>query len=444
MNNSTTFKNVLRNKIDSRNARIAVIGLGYVGLPLAVEFAKAGFCTIGIDNDERKVEALSAGQSYIDDVPEAEIQALVKTGQLKATTDYRALADCDAISICVPTPLSKTHDPELSYVISAADAVAKYIHSGMLIVLESTTYPGTTEEVIVPRMFQNGLQVGRDVFVAFSPERIDPGRTDYMLKNTPKVIGGMTPACSEMVQRLYSCIVERVVPVSSSAAAEMVKLLENTFRAVNIAMVNEFLMMCDKLGLDAHEIIEAAATKPFGFTKFTPGPGVGGHCIPLDPHYLSWKLRTLNYNARFIQLASEINTGMPAYWVARATDLLNEAGRSVKGSQVLVLGVSYKPNVDDTRESPALDIIRLLEARGAFVSFHDPFVGSLYSEGLETPRIELTDITLAATDCVLIATNHKNYDWAWVRQHAGLIVDTCYALGPMVASRYFPAEEIRL
>jgi len=437
-------QHTLLNKIETRNARVAVIGLGYVGLPLAVEFAKAGFPTVGIDTDPRKVQAITTGQSYIGDVSTAELSKLVKAGLLGATVDYNTLRECDAASICVPTPLSKTHDPDLSYVIHAVEAVAEYVHPGMLIVLESTTYPGTTEEIIVPSMLNSRLQVGQDVFVAFSPERIDPGRTDYMLANTPKVIGGVTPVCREMAAALYGCVVDRVVLVGSAKAAEMVKLLENTFRAVNIALVNEFLVICEKLELDAWEIIEAAATKPFGFTKFTPGPGVGGHCIPLDPHYLSWKLRTLNYNARFIQLASEINASMPAYWVARVADRLNEVGRAVNGSRVLVLGVAYKPDVDDVRESPALEIIRLLEARGAQVSFHDPLVTSLQAEGLDTPRVELTADALSAADCVVIATDHSYYDWEWVQAHGRLIVDTRHALGGPWATRQMPVIKTML
>jgi UDP-N-acetyl-D-glucosamine dehydrogenase len=436
------YQTTLLEKIERREARVAVIGLGYVGLPLAVELARAGFRTVGVDVDGRKVEAINAGRSYIQDVAGDELAAQVAAGRLSATSDYGALAECDAVSVCVPTPLSKTHDPDLSYVIAAADALAETLHAGMLIVLESTTYPGTTEEVIVPRMLHNGLSVGRDVFVAFSPERIDPGRTDYTLRNTPKVIGGMTPACGQVAEALYGCVVERVVPVSSAAAAEMVKLLENTFRAVNIALVNEFLVMCDKLELDAWEIIEAAATKPFGFTKFTPGPGVGGHCIPLDPHYLSWKMRTLNYNARFIQLASEINASMPEYWVVRVADELNEASKAVKGSQVLVLGVTYKPDVDDLRESPALEIIRLLEAKGARVRFHDPFVRSLLHEGLDTPYVELSAEELAAADCVVIATQHASYDWAWVGEGARLLVDTRHVVGPSTAKRAVVSEPV--
>jgi UDP-N-acetyl-D-glucosamine dehydrogenase len=417
-------------KISAREAQVAVIGLGYVGLPLAVEFARAGFRTVGIDLDKRKVDALNAGQSYIGDIATAELGAVVAAGRLRATDDFGALRECDAVSICVPTPLSKTHDPDLAYVVAATDEVAKYVHPGMLIVLESTTYPGTTEEIIVPRIVANGGRVGQDVFVAFSPERIDPGRRDYVLKNTPKVVGGITPACCEIVTALYGYVAGQVVPVSSAAAAEMAKLLENTFRAVNIALVNEMLMMCDKLGLDAWEVIDAAATKPYGFMKFTPGPGVGGHCIPLDPQYLSWKMRTLNYTARFIQLAEEVNASMPAYWVNKVVEALNDVRKALKGSQVLVLGVTYKPNIDDLRESPALDVIKLLEARGALASFHDPFVTSLAHEGLNTPWVELTAERLAASDCVLIVTNHARYDWAWVQRHAPLMVDSRHVLAP--------------
>jgi UDP-N-acetyl-D-glucosamine dehydrogenase len=424
----TDLTSALLDKIDSRDARVAVVGLGYVGLPLAVAFAEAGFQTVGVDVDPGKVRAIAAGRSYVKGITDGEIRSLVADTRLSATTSYDALDECDTVSICVPTPLSKTHDPDLSYVVSAADAVAEHVHAGVLIVLESTTYPGTTEEIIIPRMLHNGLHVGQDVFVAFSPERIDPGRVDYVLKNTPKVIGGVTPVGSRIAAALYGTVAERVVLVSSTAAAEMVKLLENTFRAVNIAMANEFLMMCEKLELDTWEIIEAAATKPFGFMRFEPGPGVGGHCIPLDPHYLAWKLRTLNYDARFIRLASEINAAMPAYWAAQVSDALNGVGRAVKGSRVLVLGVAYKPDVDDVRESPALEIIRLLEQRGACVRFHDPYVSSLRREGLETPFAELTAAALTDSHCVVVATDHSSYDWPWVQQHARLLVDTRHAV----------------
>ncbi len=414
----------LLSKIQKREARLAVVGLGYVGLPLAVEFARAGFQVVGIEVDPAKVAEINAGRSYVGDVPTADLAAQVQTGRLRASLDYGALRECDAVSICVPTPLSKTHDPDLAYVVAAAEAVAAHVRAGMLIVLESTTYPGTTDEVVTPRMTADGLKAGADIFVAFSPERIDPGRRDFVLRNTPKVIGGVTPACGQIAAALYATVVETIVPVSSAAAAEMVKLLENTFRAVNIALVNEVLIMCDKLGLNAWEIVEAAATKPYGFMKFLPGPGVGGHCIPLDPEYLAWKMRTLNYHSRFIHLASEINRDMPAYWAGKVAEALNGARKAVNGSRVLVLGVTYKPNVDDVRESPAVDLIQLLEARGASVAFHDPFVNSLEPEGLRTPFAELSDAALSAVDCVVVVTHHAAYDWGRVRRAAALIVDT--------------------
>jgi len=419
----TTEQEILLSKINSRQAKVAVIGLGYVGLPLAVEFARVGFHTFGIDVDHRKVATLNAGRSYVIDVPQSDLAEVVISGKLTGTSDFGVLRGCDAVSICVPTPLSKTHDPDLSYVISAIDEVAKHVHPGMLIILESTTYPGTTDEIIIPKVVGNGHEVGQDVFVAFSPERTDPGRKDFTLKTTPKIVGGATPACLEVASALYSHVTGRTVPVSSVAAAEMAKLLENTFRAVNIALANEILLMCDKLGLDAWEIIEAAATKPYGFMKFTPGPGVGGHCIPLDPQYLSWKLRTLDYNARFIQLAEEINRHMPAYWVNKVVDVLNAAKKSVNGSQVLVLGVTYKPDIDDLRESPALDIIKLLSKLGARVSYHDPFVNSLKPEGLETPCVELTEGYIRSVDCVMVIADHSIYDWDWIRASARAIVD---------------------
>ncbi|HYN87716.1 MAG TPA: nucleotide sugar dehydrogenase, partial [Ardenticatenaceae bacterium] len=350
-------------RIEAREARLAVIGLGYVGLPLAVLFAQAGYQVAGIDVDARKVDALNYGESYIEDISSTAIRRLVAEERLVATTDYGILAQCDAVSICVPTPLRKTGDPDISYIINAADEIAHHIRPGTLVVLESTTYPGTTTEVILPRLVGNGanLEVGRDFFLCFSPERVDPGRSDWTTTNTPKVMGGVTPACVEVGQALYGAAIERIVPVTSTEAAEMVKLLENTFRAVNIGLVNEVLLMCDKLGLDVWEVIDAAATKPFGFMKFTPGPGLGGHCIPIDPLYLSWKLKTLNYNARFIELASEVNAGMPRYWAQKIQDALNDAGKPVKGSSILILGVAYKRDVGDVRESPALDIIHLLE-----------------------------------------------------------------------------------
>ncbi len=426
----------LLEKFRRADAHVAVIGLGYVGLPLAVNFAKAGYRVTGIDLDRRKIEAINSGQSYIEDVPAADVAAfaLARTEggvpRLSATMDYDILAECDAVSICVPTPLNKTGDPDISYIASVSEALTRYLHPGMVIVLESTTYPGTTTELLLPQLEKNkdGLQVGRDFFLAFSPERVDPGRQDWTTHNTPKVIGGVTPTCLELAMAYYQQAIQTLVPVSSPSTAEMVKLFENTFRSVNIGLANELLLMCNKLGLDAWEVIEAAATKPFGFMKFTPGPGLGGHCIPIDPLYLSWKLRTLQYHARFIELASEVNTEMPRYWVQQVQDTLNDAGKAVKGSQILVLGVAYKKDVSDMRESPALDIIHLLESKGARVSYHDPHVPSFQHDGME--MVGITDLTaaLATADCVVIATDHAAYDWAMVAQQAARVVDTRHVL----------------
>lgn len=436
-------------KFARRDATVAVIGLGYVGLPLAVVFAEAGYRVVGIDLDSRKVDAINRGESYIEDVPTAAVAALVTAtapvatgasrspahplpsspapaGSLRATTDFAVLAGCDAVTICVPTPLSKTGDPDISYIVNATEEVARYLHRGMVIVLESTTYPGTTSDVMLPRLHDNadGLRVGEDFYLAFSPERVDPGRTDWTTRNTPKVIGGVTPACKEVAMAYYGQAIETLVPVSSPEAAELVKLLENTFRSVNIGLANELLIMCDKLGLDAWEVINAAATKPFGFMKFTPGPGLGGHCIPIDPLYLSWKLRTLEYTARFIELANEVNTEMPRYWVQKVQDRLNDAGKAVKGSRVLILGVAYKKNVSDMRESPALDIIHLLEQKGAAVEYHDPHVPSFNHEGMAMASVHDLEAALQMADCVVIATDHDAYDWAHIRQRAQLVVDT--------------------
>lgn len=421
-------KDQLLQKIESRQAQIGVVGLGYVGLPLAAAFARAGFCVVGVDVDSDKVDQLRQGQSYIADVPAAEIAPLVANGRFRPTTDYNQLSDTDAISICVPTPLRKTKDPDISYIIDAADNIARVGATGKLVVLESTTYPGTTEEVILPRLIHNGDRVGHDFFLAFSPERIDPGRTDYTVYNTPKVIGGITPACQETAVALYNTIVAQPVPVSSTAAAEMVKLLENTFRAVNIGLVNEVALMCDRLGLNVWEVVKAAATKPYGFMPFYPGPGLGGHCIPVDPHYLSWKLRTLNYTARFIELAAEVNSAMPAYVVSKIAAGLNEFRKAVNGSRVLLLGVAYKPNVADVRESPALDIIHLLQAQGAEISYHDPYVPDLTLEDFTLESVPLTAVSLQQADCVVIVTDHAAFDWPLIAQHAPLIVDTRNAL----------------
>ncbi len=343
--------------------------------------------------------------------------------------------DCDTVSICVPTPLNKTGDPDMSFIIQAAEQIAQNLHRGMAIVLESTTYPGTTTEVILPRLQENGanLEVGTDFFLCFSPERVDPGRTDWMTSNTPKVMGGTTPMCLKAGRTLYESAIERIVPVSSTEAAEMVKLLENTFRSVNIGLVNEILLMCDRLGLDAWEVIDAAGTKPFGFMKFTPGPGLGGHCIPIDPLYLSWKMQTLNYRARFIELASEINTEMPRYWVQKVQDVLNEASKAVRGSRILVLGVAYKKDVSDIRESPALDIIHLLQEKGATVEYHDPHVPSFHHEGMAMKGITDLDAALNIADCVVIATDHSDYDWAHIHRSVHSLVDTRRTLRQLVS-----------
>jgi len=418
----------LLQKVERREAVVGVMGLGYVGLPLAVVFAEAGFRVVGVDVDAEKVEALNRQTSYIEDIAS---ETLARLGdRITATTDFAALETCDAVSICVPTPLRKTGDPDISYIVGAADEVARYLHPGMLVVLESTTYPGTTTEVVLPRLAGAGdrLRVGEDFFLCFSPERVDPGREDWTTKTTPKVIGGVTPACLEAGVALYGAAIETIVPVSSTEAAEMVKLLENTFRAVNIAMVNEMLLMCDKLDLDVWEIIEAAATKPFGFMKFTPGPGIGGHCIPIDPLYLSWKLKSLKYTARFIELADEVNTSMPEYWVQQVQDALNEVRKPVKGSRVLVLGVAYKPDVGDLRESPALDIIHLLQEKGAEVHYHDPHVPAFDHDGMAMQSVADLDAALQAADCTVIVTDHSAYDWAQVAERAQLVVDTRHAL----------------
>ena len=419
-----TEKATLIGKIDRRDARVGVIGLGYVGLPLAVEFANADFSVLGIDTDASKVAALTAGDSYIPDVPSDVIGDLVASGQLAASQDYEAIAELDAISICVPTPLRKTRDPDMSYVISAAEQIGAHLRPGMLIVLESTTYPGTTTEVVLPYMLSNGFTAGEDIFVAFSPERIDPANRTYGVRNTPKVIGGVTPSCTEVAVALYATVVDRVVPVSSTQAAEMVKLLENTFRAVNIGLINEITIMCDKLGVDVWEVIAAAKTKPFGYMPFYPGPGLGGHCIPIDPLYLSWKLKSLNFNARFIELADEINTNMPRYVVTKVAEALNEDSKPVRGSKVLILGVAYKANVDDVRESPALDIIQLLQKQGAAVSYHDPHVADLRFDDVEMRAVEYQTATLSSADCVLIVTDHSAYDWVEILDSAQLVVDT--------------------
>ncbi|MCY7377987.1 MAG: nucleotide sugar dehydrogenase [Gemmatimonadaceae bacterium] len=417
-------RDLLLRKIQDRSATVAVVGLGYVGLPLAMEFAKAGFRVIGFDVSQRVVDLLNKGESHIQDVPAADVADMVSRGRFVASTDDAILADADAISIAVPTPLGKTRDPDMSYVQAAASTVAKHSHDGLLVVLESTTYPGTTREVIQPAFTDRGCVIGKDIFLAFSPERVDPGNPVYHTKNTPKVVGGITPACTDVAVALYESCIDTVVRVSSTETAELVKLLENTFRSVNIAMANEMAIVCDKLGVDVWEVIDAAATKPFGFMKFTPGPGIGGHCIPLDPHYLAWKMRGLNYKTRFIDLAGEVNTAMPAYVVTKVAHALNEERKAVNGSRALIVGVAYKRDIDDVRESPALDVIRLLEADGADVVYHDPYVSMIREDNHEWYSVELTAQELARADVVVIVTDHKSIDFQRVVDHASLVVDT--------------------
>ncbi|HEY0972769.1 MAG TPA: nucleotide sugar dehydrogenase [Gemmatimonadales bacterium] len=414
----------LLSRIEDKSAVVAVVGLGYVGLPLALEFARAGFRVIGYDVSQRVVDALAAGRSHIQDVPDAALGEMLAAGLFEPTTDETRLREADAISIAVPTPLSKTRDPDMTYVMSAVEAVARNTHPGTLIVLESTTYPGTTRELMLPKLEECGLTVGEDVFLAFSPERVDPGNAVWHTKNTPKVVGGITPACTEVASALYRASIDTVVPVSCTETAELVKLLENTFRAVNIGLVNEMAIVCDLLGVDVWEVIDAAATKPFGFMKFTPGPGIGGHCIPLDPHYLAWKMRTLNYKTRFIDLASEINSSMPDIVVEKVARALNEERKAVNGSRVLVLGVAYKKNIDDMRESPALDVMRLLEERGAVVDYHDPLVARMREGDRERHSLPLTAEVLRGSDAVVVVTDHDDVDYQLVADEAAVVVDT--------------------
>ncbi len=424
----------LRARIKNKTARVAVVGMGYVGLPLAVAFSEEGFQVTGIDVDAAKVKNLNAGESYISDIPSKQLAPLVnrKEKKLNAVTNYDILKEADAAIICVPTPLNKTKDPDVSFIVAATKEVAKRLHPSMLIVLESTSYPGTTEEIVLPILEESSLKVGTDFFLAFSPERIDPGREDWTVKNTPKVIGGITPVCNDAAKELYSSALDTVVPVSSPRAAEMVKLLENTFRAVNIAMVNEVAIMCDHLNLDVWEVINAAGTKPFGFMPFYPGPGLGGHCIPIDPKYLSWKLKTLDYKARFIELAEEINFSMPKHVRGKIRDALNERGKALKAAKILILGVAYKKDVSDTRDSPAHDLIKLLKEKGAEVSYHDPHVpGPIKPSGLCS--IKLSDNALESADCVVIITNHSSYDWKRIVEKSRLVVDTRNAAGDISA-----------
>jgi UDP-N-acetyl-D-glucosamine dehydrogenase len=414
----------LAEKIDDRSVRIGVIGLGYVGLPLAVEFAAAGFEVIGFDIDREKVRSIEAGNSYIGDVSTADLRSAREGDRFRATTEFDELHEVHVVNVCVPTPLTKTKDPDVSFMASAVEAIRDRLHPGRLIILGSTTYPGTTRELFVPVLEETGLKVGKDFSLAFAPERIDPGNTQYKVKNVPKVVGGETKICTELACRLFGTVFDTTVPVSSTQAAEMVKLLENTFRAINIGLANEVALMCERLDLDVWEVIEAAATKPYGFMKFLPGPGLGGHCIPVDPSYLSWRMKSLNFSARFIELATEINSGMPAHVVDRATDLLNDAGLAVNGARLLIIGVAYKSDVGDMRESPAIDVISLLARKGAKISYHDPFVPECEIDQIRYKGSELSDELLANSDLVLILTDHGGTDYARIVEHAPRVFDT--------------------
>ncbi|HEY8943985.1 MAG TPA: nucleotide sugar dehydrogenase [Polyangiaceae bacterium] len=410
-------------KISAKKAHVVVVGIGYVGLPLVAEFARAGFRVTGVDSDAEKVRLLRAGESYIADVPTADLSPHVQAGLLTATVDPGALREADAVVVCVPTPLNKTRDPDMRYIVAATEEIARHQHSGMLVVLESTTYPGTTSELMVPRLTQREFELGKDVFVAFSPERVDPGNATFKTRNTPKVLGGATPSCLEHATALYSQIIDRLVPVSSTETAEMVKLLENTFRAVNIGLVNEVAIMSRKLGIDPFEVIRAAATKPFGFMPFYPGPGLGGHCIPIDPLYLSWKLRALQYQARFIELADSVNSGMPEYVVERAATALNDASKPVRGSRVLIYGVAYKRDVNDIRESPAFGVMHGLMGRGAQVSYMDPLVPNIDYEGIALDSVSPSS-SFSDFDLVVIVTDHSGLDRERLVSEAPMILDT--------------------
>ena len=415
-------------KAADRSAVFGVVGLGYVGLPLAVELASAGYRVLGFDINEKVVDTVKAGRSHVGDVPSETLARFTAGGGITATTDMSRMSEADVVSICVPTPLSKTRDPDVSFVIAVANSLAKTVRAAQAIVLESTTYPGTTRELLLPRLQEHGLKVGEDFFLAFSPERVDPGNSEWRTRNTPKVLGGVTETCQRVILALYEPVFDRLVAVSSPEAAELTKLLENTFRTVNIGLANEMAIVCDKLGVDVWEVIEAAATKPFGFMKFTPGPGLGGHCIPIDPHYLAWKMRGLNYKTRFIEVAGEVNSEMPAFWVRKVVEKLNNEAKAVRGSKILVVGVAYKKNVDDVRESPALDIIRLLVQQGADVRYHDPFVPEIRKDDLCLDSVGLTAEDVRAADCVVLATDHSNLDYEMLCAESRAVVDTRNAL----------------
>ena len=424
---------LLKRKIASHTARVGVVGLGYVGLPLAVEFARAGFPVTGIDVSQPKVDMLSARKSYVGDIPDSVLGPLVENGRIRATTDFSAIRDLDTVNICVPTPLRKTKDPDMSFIVSACQEIARYFHPGMLVILESTTYPGTTDEVVLPMQEQSGLKVGEDFFLCFSPERVDPGNPKYQTSNIPKVVGGVTPTCTELAALFYSQALETVVPVSSTQVAEMVKLLENTFRMINIGLANEMAMMCDRIGIDVWEVVDAAATKPFGYMPFYPGPGLGGHCIPIDPFYLSWTTRQAGIEARFIELAGYINGQMPHFVADKVQNALNNAGKPVKGSRIHVMGVAYKRDIDDLRESPALDVMMLLQRRGAVLTYSDPHVPTVSMDGgeLTASPEEAAD----NADCVVIVTDHSAFDYQALVRRSRLIVDTRNALRGMTSEK---------
>src|SRR6476620_5031521 len=428
----TTAK-MLEEKIRARTARVGIVGLGYVGLPLAVEFAKAGYTVTGIDVSDDKTRRVNAGESYIGDISSVTLAGLVSSGKLRATTDFAAILELDTINICVPTPLRKTKDPDMSFIVSACQKIAEHFHPGTLVILESTTYPGTTDEVVLPMLKKSGLAVGKDFFLCFSPERVDPGNAKFQTNNIPKVVGGVTEACTEMGRLFYAQALETVVPVSSTSVAEMVKLLENTFRMINIGLVNELAMMCDRIGINVWEVIDAAATKPFGFMPFYPGPGLGGHCIPIDPFYLSWKTKQAGIEARFIELAGYINGQMPHFVADKVQNALNDVGKPVKGSHVHVMGVAYKRDIDDMRESPALDILLLLQRRGARLTYSDPHVPTLRLEGLQLDATP--ESTAGEADCAVIVTDHKAFDYKQLVARSQLIVDTRNALKGMSSEK---------
>lgn len=428
----------LLSRIESHDAVVGIVGIGYVGLPLSVAFAEAGFRTIGLDVNRTVVDGVNNGRSHILDITSERLEVLTTPGILEATDDFERLAEADAIVICVPTPLSKTDDPDMSYILSATEAVREHLRPGQLVILESTTYPGTTREMVLPMLEETGLVAGSDFWLAFSPERVDPGNADWHIVNTPKIVGGLSPECHSLAVALFGEALETIVEVSSPEAAELAKILENTFRAVNIGLVNEMAVISDRLGIDVWEVIEAAATKPYGFMKFFPGPGLGGHCIPVDPHFLAWKMKTLHYRTRFIELAAEINAEMPRYVVERVTEAMNRVRKSLNGSRVLLLGMSYKPDVEDVRESPAFDIAQLLMQRGANIEYHDPYVPQV---SLEDQMLESQDLSaelLASVDVVVITTDHSSVDYGFVTEHASIVVDPRNAIRETRGATVYP------